>query len=126
MNKFKILVVDDTVPILTMLKLMLERKGYEVTVKDNTNELEQALTELSPDLLVMDVLLSGVDGRDICMDLRKNNAFAAMPIIMISALHDAEPSCLAAGAQYFLSKPFNMVQFHLIITAAIASTKVDS
>ena len=125
MKECKVLVIDDNAAILAMLKLMLERNNYQVTIQDNTEELEKLLYTLSPDLLIMDVLLSGVDGRDICTAIRKNKDFASLPIMMISALQDAEKSCLAAGAQYFLGKPFEMAKFNFIVRTAIA-TKHDS
>ena len=121
MKECKVLVIDDNAAILAMLKLMLERNNYEVTIQDNTEELEKLLYTLSPDLLIMDVLLSGVDGRDICTEIRKNKDFATLPIVMISALQDAEKSCLAAGAQYFLGKPFEMAIFNLTVKTAIAT-----
>lgn len=121
MKEFKVLVIDDNAAILAMLKLMLERNNYQVTIQDNTEELEQLLYSLSPDLLIMDVLLSGVDGRDICAAIRKNAAFLTLPIMMISALQDAERSCLAAGAQYFLGKPFEMANFYLTVKTALTT-----
>ena len=119
MKEYKVLVIDDNAAILTMLQLMLERNGYIVTVRDNPQNLEDLLYSLSPDLLIMDVLLSGVDGRDICAAVRKNKDFSTLPIIMISALMDAEISCLAAGAQYFLGKPFEMAIFTATVKKAL-------
>ncbi len=124
MREYKILVIDDNEAILTMLKLILERNEYQVTTKDNTKDLENILYTLSPNLLIMDVLLSGVDGRDICVEIRKNKDFVTLPIIMISALMDAEISCMAAGAQYFLSKPFEMAKFNLIVKTALTTAPV--
>ena len=123
MVKKKILVIDDTVPILTMLKMMLERKGYEVTTRENTEGLTLLIDELQPALLIMDVLLSGVDGRDVCVDLRKIERFCKLPILMISALHDAGPDCVAAGAQFFLSKPFDLANFYFTVDMALTVFK---
>lgn len=117
---YNILVIDDTVAILIMLEVMLKRKGYKVTVKESPDNLEQLIDELSVDLIIMDVLLSGVDGRDICANVRNNKRFSPIPIIMISALLDAETSCLASGAQYFLSKPFEIVKFYKTVETALS------
>ena len=119
-TEYNILVIDDTVAILMMLKLILERKGYKVTVREKTDGLEQLVDDLSPDLIIMDVLLSGVDGRDVCTAFRKFKRFDHIPVIMISALDDAEVGCMVAGAQFFLSKPFEMDKFYQTVTAALA------
>lgn len=121
MKNLKVLVIDDNEPILSMLKLLLERNNYQVTVKENTEALENLLYTLSPDLLIMDVLLSGVDGRDICIQIRKNKDFNKLPILLISALLDAEESCLTSGAQYFMGKPFEMAKFNTTVKTAITT-----
>jgi DNA-binding response OmpR family regulator len=106
--KTAILVVDDDPDISMMLKLMLEFKGFEVRINERPNETYDILQKNSFDLVIMDMLLSGVNGTDICTELKKNNVTSSIPLIMISAHPNAREICLQAGADDFISKPFDM------------------
>lgn len=117
-EQLHILVIDDNEDILFMLKAMLQFKGYKISTKDNTHQLEQSITELSPDIILMDMLLSGADGREICRQLKSNHQFASIPIIMLSAHPHARTECLAAGANYFVEKPFEMNDLFQVVEAA--------
>ena len=104
----RILIIDDNEDIVLMLKAMLNLKGYNSDVKTNVHNLEQHLREIKPDLILMDMLLSGADGREVCKNLKEGQEFADIPVLMISAHPTAKEDCLAAGANYFLAKPFDM------------------
>ncbi|TMI82623.1 MAG: response regulator [Bacteroidetes bacterium] len=109
MNKnARILVLDDDPDIGTMIKMMLEYKGYGVIVSDRADLAQQALNTGGVDLIIMDMLLSGVNGTDLCIDLKKNPSTSHIPVIMISAHPNAKEICLQAGADEFISKPFDM------------------
>ena len=117
-EQYHILVIDDNEDILFMIKAMLEMKGYQVTAKDSPQNIEEVIDTIKPQLILMDMLLSGTDGREICKKIKLNALLSAIPVIMISALPDAGVSCIAAGANYFLGKPFEMAE--LFKTVAIA------
>ena len=72
---YHILVIDDNEDILFMIKTMLEMKGYKVTAKDNPEKIELFIESAQPDIILMDMLLSGSDGREICRDLKQNSLF---------------------------------------------------
>lgn len=103
-----ILVVDDDPDISMMLKLMLEFKGHSVKTAERTEETRQVLSGNKIDLIIMDMLLSGVNGTDICTELKANQATNSIPIIMISAHPNAKELCMQAGADDFIAKPFDM------------------
>jgi len=107
-KKTKILVLDDDTDIGTMIKMMLEYKGYSVTVSERADQAAEALQNNGVDLIIMDMLLSGVNGTDLCTDLKKNDTTSQIPVIMISAHPNAKEICLKAGADEFISKPFDM------------------
>jgi len=107
-KKEKILVLDDDPDIGTMIKMMLEYKGYSVTVSDRAEQANEILRTDAVDLIIMDMLLSGVNGTDLCSELKKDSSLAHTPIIMISAHPNAKEICLQAGADEFISKPFDM------------------
>jgi DNA-binding response OmpR family regulator len=107
-KKAKILVLDDDPDIGTMIKMMLEYKGYDVSVSDRADQAAEILQNNGIDLIIMDMLLSGVNGTDLCAELKKNSSTAQIPLIMISAHPNAKEICLEAGADEFISKPFDM------------------
>jgi DNA-binding response OmpR family regulator len=120
-GQIHVLVVDDNVDILSMLHAMLEYKGYKATTLDKTNDLIPVIKDLQPDIILMDKFLSGSDGCDFCKELKADPELAGIPVIMISAHPQARIECLAAGADYFIEKPFDMD--HLLQTIADALKK---
>lgn len=106
----KILVVDDDPDILDALQLMLEDAGYEVTISEKGDYAENLHDTNGglPDVIILDVLLSGKDGRLICQKLKGQDETRHIPIIMISAHPNARQSVTAVGADDFVAKPFDM------------------
>ena len=106
----KILVVDDDPDILDALQFMLEDAGYEVKTTEK-GEYAENLHDTNgglPDVIILDVLLSGKDGRLICQKLKSQEETKRIPIIMISAHPNAKQSVSAVGADDFMAKPFDM------------------
>ena len=115
----RILIIDDNEDIVLMLKAMLSLKGYNSDVKTNVHKLEDHLRKTEPHLILMDMLLSGADGREVCKNLKDSREFATIPILMISAHPTAKEDCIAAGANYFLAKPFDMHKLFEIVAEAL-------
>jgi DNA-binding response OmpR family regulator len=107
-NISKILVVDDDYEIGFMLKTILEHKGFALTVLNRTEHLEDVISRENFSLIILDMLIAGVNGMDVCSLLKKNTATSNIPVIMITALSDAETICIQGGADDFLSKPFEI------------------
>ena len=105
-----ILIVDDEEEIGFMLKMMLEHKGFAVIVTNRAEPVEEILKNNQVDLVVLDMLIAGVKGTDVCASLKENAATAHIPVLMITALPDAESVCRLAGADDFVSKPFEMAE----------------
>ena len=103
----KVMIVDDDPGILDSLGIMLEFEGYEVSTIINGDTLLNIENEL-PDLLLLDIWMSGIDGRDICKQLKQKETTNKIPVVMISASKDIEQSAIEAGADDFLAKPFEM------------------
>ena len=103
-----ILVVDDDPDIGSMLKMMLEYKGYSVTLLSNAGKTELQLSNQLTDLVILDMLIAGTNGTDVCRSIKSNPLSARVPVLMISALPDARKTCIDAGANDFISKPFEM------------------
>jgi DNA-binding response OmpR family regulator len=106
----KILVVDDDPDILDALQFTLEDAGYEVTTTEK-GEYAENLHDTNgglPDVVLLDVLLSGKDGRIICQKLKSQEETKHIPIIMMSAHPNAKHSITAVGADDFMAKPFDV------------------
>src|SRR5215207_268683 len=103
----KVLVADDDPAILDAIEMMLALEGYEVDTTVNGETIYKMEKEY-PDVLLLDIWMSGQDGRELCKYLKKNPHTSHIPIIMISASRDVERSAKEAGAEDFLAKPFDM------------------
>jgi CheY-like chemotaxis protein len=103
----KIIVADDDPAICDALQFMLEDEGYEVKTTVNGETIYKMEKEF-PDLLLLDIWMSGQDGREICRYLKKKDLTKNIPIIMISAARDIAESARASGADDFIEKPFVM------------------
>lgn len=106
-EKKKILVADDDPAICDALSMILEDDGYAVHTTVNGATIYE-MKEEYPDLLLLDIWMSGEDGRDICKYLKSKHETKNIPIIMISASRDVTESVKLAGADDFLPKPFQM------------------
>jgi CheY-like chemotaxis protein len=103
----KIIVADDDPAICDALQFMLEDEGYEVQTTVNGETIYKMEKEF-PDLLLLDIWMSGQDGREICRYLKKKDLTKNIPVIMISAARDIAESAKASGADDFIEKPFVM------------------
>lgn len=103
----KILVADDDPAIVESMRLILEEFGYEVESTVDGQTIYK-MKKNFPDLLLLDIWMSGQDGRKICKYLKKEDMTKSIPVIMISASRDIRQSTLEAGADDFIPKPFDM------------------
>lgn len=106
-KKKKIMLADDDQGILDAVGMLLEYEGYEVIPVLNCTDILSDQYPL-PDLLLLDIWMSGTDGRNTCKILKQRQVTAALPIIMVSASKDIGASAIAAGANDFLEKPFQI------------------
>jgi CheY-like chemotaxis protein len=104
----KILVVDDEPDILEFLQELLEGEGYTVAITDKAEYVEKLRAGGLPDLILIDVLLSGKDGRKIVKHLKSQEATRHVPVIVFSAHPSAEETVMVAGADDFVAKPFEL------------------
>jgi class 3 adenylate cyclase/CheY-like chemotaxis protein len=106
-NPARILVVDDTPANVKLLSDLLTYKGYEVvTAASGTEALEKVETG-QPDLVLLDILMPGMNGYEVCRTIRKDPATEILPVVMVTSLDPAEERIngLEAGADDFLAKP---------------------
>lgn len=117
-SKFHILIVDDNADFRDLLQSMLTLRGYYATSTGEVRDVERLAgyanggqaTGKVPDLIILDMLLTGGDGRHLCKQLKENPLTRGIPVVMISAYPYAEEMCKKAGADDFLIKPFAVNQ----------------
>jgi len=102
-----ILIVDDEIGALTLIGIMLERGGFEVIKARNAGEALVLLDETTPDLIILDVMMPGMDGIELCAVIRERTATVETPILILSARGDAESIIrgMEAGANDYIPKP---------------------
>jgi two-component system OmpR family response regulator len=105
-NKTKLLVVDDDVNICELIRLYFEKEGYEVHTVYNGKRAIEVFSELSPSMVVLDIMLPGADGWQVCREIRK---VSNIPIIMLSAKGETFDKVLGLelGADDYIVKPFD-------------------
>lgn len=120
----RVLAVDDDPDILDAIRLTLEDEGYFVTTTEKGEYAENVQDGNGglPDLIILDVLLSGKDGRTICRSLKNRPDTRQIPIIMISAHPGAEESVRAVGADAFLAKPWDIGALIALVESCLAQS----
>ncbi|KGY08246.1 MULTISPECIES: response regulator [Vibrio] len=122
-----LLVVDDEPVNLRVLDSFLRLEGYRVqTAKDGLEAFEKLETE-KPELVLLDIMMPGMSGYQVCEKLRQNYDHAQLPVIMLTALNQADDRLrgFEAGANDYLSKPFNKQELAARIRAHLTASKAE-
>jgi DNA-binding response OmpR family regulator len=104
----RIMIVDDEVGARTLIGIMLDKGGFEVSKAKDANEALALLdSEGNPDMIILDVMMPGMDGIELCRTIRKRQPSAQLPVLILSARGDAEAVMrgMDAGATDYLPKP---------------------
>src|SRR4030095_9233597 len=120
--KHKILIADDDESIRDIFKIILAKAGYDIEVKEDANEIFKNNFKI-PDLFLIDKLLSGVDGLDVCRYLKNNPITSNIPVVMVSASPDIGAMAVKAGADDFVEKPFELSYLLKVIERNISRAK---
>jgi len=125
----KVLLVEDEVAIRDMLLFVLQDSGFEVLQAENTQQAMECMSENKIDLLILDWMLPGISGVELCRRLKKENAYMHIPVIMLTAKAEEDDKIqgLNAGADDYLTKPFSARELVARINAVlrrVSSNKV--
>lgn len=102
-----ILVIDDDEGIVEVIQIVLEGEGYQV-IASMDGDYQRYMQHSLPDLILLDVLLLGQNGRDICQHLKSEQRTAYIPVIMLSAHTETHKLANLSGADDYLEKPFDV------------------
>ncbi|MBN1406538.1 MAG: response regulator [Calditrichaceae bacterium] len=111
-RKALILIADDSISNRKMLQILLEKDGYETTCLDNGKDAIEKTALISPDLILLDIMMPGADGYEVCKTLKKSRKTKNIPIIFITAKTETESIVegFEAGASDYVRKPFNSTE----------------
>lgn len=105
----KILIVEDEPNVVVPLQFIMKENGYDVTVAFSGEEAVEAITESKPDLILLDIMLPGMDGYELCQMIRQNPDWKGIKIIFLTALgREADMAKgMALDADAYITKPFS-------------------
>jgi len=123
----EILVVDDDRDVAQSIELALRRRGFLVTIANSGVEALKTLRRYRPDLLILDVLMPGMSGLEVCRRLRADAKLSDLPIIFLTARGQENDRIegLKAGADDYISKPFNLEELLLRVKAVLRRANKD-
>jgi DNA-binding NtrC family response regulator len=122
MNKNKkVFVFDDNADILDLCTIILEDAGYDIKTSSTSNNIIDQVMAYTPDIIFMDNWLPDVGGIDATRALKKHATLKNIPVIYFSANNDVESLAQQAGADGFLSKPFDIQELEDIISRHLQS-----
>ncbi|MFL1894957.1 PleD family two-component system response regulator [Aquimarina sp. 2-A2] len=106
-----VLVVDDDKILGVMVKEILEFNNYNAIITKDPKTIKNQIVNNEIQLILLDKYIAGTDGTKVCASLKLDEKLQDIPILMMSALHEAEKECLEAGASGFIAKPFELEPF---------------
>jgi DNA-binding response OmpR family regulator len=103
----KVLIIDDDPDVRTVMNVLMTKQGYEVETAFSREDALSKLEGFQPSVILLDVLLSGTDGREFCKEIKRNDDLKSVPVLMVSAHPGAAENINNYGADDFISKPIN-------------------
>lgn len=117
----KVLIFDDNADILELCSLILKNAGYEVHSSETSNNIEQQVLAFMPDLILMDNWLPDIGGVVATQTLKKNPSLKHIPVIYFSANNEVKKLAKQAGADDYLTKPFDIFELEKIVHKYISA-----
>ncbi len=119
-----ILVIDDDIKVLELIEVYLNKEGYMVTLASSGEEGLKKFSETNPDLIILDIMMPGIDGREVCKKIR---SVSDVPIIMLSARSEEFDKVLGLelGADDYVTKPFSPREITARAKAILRRTGTD-
>lgn len=117
----RVLAVDDSAVILRLISQTLSKEGYQVVTCGNGPEALKTLSEVTPELVILDVMMPEMDGYEVCRQIRSRPSSATIPVMMLTALDSLENKIKGyeAGADDYLTKPFDPAELQLRVQALL-------
>ena len=123
-----IFIAEDETSIITLLKYNLEKESYKVSFCENGEQALKQIKDKHPDLILMDWMLPDLSGVEVCKNLKKDNKYNDIPIIMLTAKGEEEDKLRAfdTGADDYVTKPFSQKELNARIKSLLRRSKPQS
>ncbi len=123
-NTAKILVIDDEPEITEIVETFLSENGFQVATENNPHAAVKKAQAFRPDVILLDIMMPGLDGYDICEALKKDPGFANVPIIFLTGKDrtDDMGRSFKSGGDMFIKKPFSCERLLEIVSIVLMST----
>lgn len=121
----KVVIVEDEDNVRETIELLLTNAGFTVKSFATGNEIFKIIHEFNPDVILLDVLLHDLDGREICREIKQNSITSHIPVIMLSGVPDVYNAILDVGANDVISKPFDEITLLNRIERQLSNSNVQ-
>ena len=120
----RVLVVDDEPEITEIVETFLQEAGYKVTVENDSYKAIEKAVEIRPDVILLDIMMPGISGYEVCQELKKNSDLAMTPVIFLTGKdrNDDQGRSFKAGGDMFIKKPFSCERLLEIVNIVLMST----
>lgn len=119
MSNKTILIFDDNIALLDTFSIVLQSFGYKVATSSTSHDIIEKVEDVRPDLIIMDNWIPEIGGVEATQILKKHPMYQSIPVIFCSATNDLESIANTAGAETYLSKPFDIDDLEKKITDLI-------
>lgn len=119
------MLVDDAEPYMQIMSSVLRGCGLEVHIARGAPEALDLLDQVTPDLILLDVMMPEVDGISFLNQIRADERLQVVPVVVVTAYPDTRPQAIQAGADGFLSKPFTTQQLRSTIAAFLQVAPIE-
>jgi two-component system, sensor histidine kinase and response regulator len=125
MNTYSILIVDDEPDNFDVIQSLLHHESYKLHYAINGEQAIASLEKFDPDVILLDVMMPGMSGIEVCKEIKAMSKWKAVPIVMVTALSSKEDlaRCLAAGADDFVTKPVNGLELSARVNSMLRIKK---
>jgi two-component system, sensor histidine kinase and response regulator len=125
MNTYSILIVDDEPDNFDVIQSLLPGESYQLHYAISGEHAIASLDKFDPDVILMDVMMPGLNGMEVCKQIKAMSKWQAVPIVMVTALSGKEDlaRCLAAGADDFVNKPVNGIELRARVSSMLRIKK---
>ena len=116
-EKITILIIDDEIICRSTMEALIESENYTLLFAENGKQGLEKAEVMVPDLILLDVMMPGMNGFEVCRHLRANPQLSRLPVVMVTAWDDpvARQRCLDIGATDVICKPFTRDELHALI-----------
>ncbi len=124
----RVLVVDDEPEITEIVETFLSDAGYQISVENDSYKAVEKAREINPDVILLDIMMPGISGYEICQELKNIPEFANTPVIFLTGKdrNDDQGRSFKAGGDMFIKKPFSCERLLEIVNIVLMSTGKSS